>query len=111
MTPPQTIDQKRQAELRKLWRTYHEERSRIHQIWADDGYQYPPPVTPAFPEELRGLACGAKTRAGTPCKRIDIYNNGRCKFHGGLSTGPATPEGKAASALNGNSPKSKKRTP
>ena len=60
MTQPQTIDQKRQAELRKLWRTYHEERSRIHQIWADDGYQYPPPVTPAFPEELRGWLVGPR---------------------------------------------------
>lgn len=24
--------------------------------------------------------CGAKTRKGTPCKRRDIYGNGRCKL-------------------------------
>ena len=45
--------------------------------------------------------CGAKTRAGTPCKQKAVYANGRCKFHGGLSTGPRTPEGKRRSALNG----------
>jgi hypothetical protein len=44
--------------------------------------------------------CGAKTRAGTPCKRRDIYSSGRCRMHGGLSTGPKTPEGKAKVAIN-----------
>lgn len=47
-----------------------------------------------YPEEFRGMTCGATTRAGTPCKRKDIYDNGRCKLHGGLSTGPRTKEGK-----------------
>jgi|GEM_PF-2401939 len=37
--------------------------------------------------------CGAKTRAGTPCKRY-ARANGRCKLHGGLSTGPKTTKGK-----------------
>ena len=31
--------------------------------------------------------CGAKTRAGTPCKH-KAMENGRCKLHGGKSTGP-----------------------
>ncbi|WP_405514833.1 HGGxSTG domain-containing protein [Halomonas elongata] len=43
---------------------------------------------PPFPEECRRLCCGAKTRAGTPCKRRDLYDSGRCRLHGGLSTGP-----------------------
>ncbi|WP_370601056.1 HGGxSTG domain-containing protein [Pseudomonas nitroreducens] len=48
-----------------------------------------PPPRPPFPEELRGLCCGARTRAGTPCKRRDLYASGRCnKLHGGMSTGP-----------------------
>jgi len=47
------------------------------------------------------MLCGAKTRKGTPCKRSDIYANGRCKFHGGLSTGPQTAEGKRKVAENG----------
>lgn len=47
------------------------------------------------------LRCGARTRAGNPCKRRDIHGSGRCPLHGGLSTGPRTADGKARSALNG----------
>ncbi len=36
--------------------------------------------------------CGAKTRSGTPCK-APAMANGRCRMHGGKSTGPRTPEG------------------
>ena len=36
--------------------------------------------------------CGAKTRRGTPC-RCPAMANGRCRLHGGLSTGPRTAEG------------------
>ncbi len=36
--------------------------------------------------------CGAKTRRGTPCK-APAMKNGRCRLHGGKSTGPRTPEG------------------
>lgn len=36
--------------------------------------------------------CGAKTRKGTPCQAPAMHN-GRCRMHGGLSTGPRTPEG------------------
>lgn len=39
--------------------------------------------------------CGARTRKGTPCRARAINSKGRCKFHGGLSTGPRTPEGRA----------------
>jgi hypothetical protein len=31
--------------------------------------------------------CGAKTRSGAPCKGIAMAN-GRCRMHGGTSTGP-----------------------
>lgn len=61
-----------------------------------------------FPDELRELTCGAKTKAGTLCKRKDLYNSGRCKLHGGLSTGPKSAEGKRKSALNGMKPKKAK---
>jgi hypothetical protein len=36
--------------------------------------------------------CGAKNRRGTPC-RCPAMANGRCKLHGGLSTGPKTQVG------------------
>lgn len=64
----------------------------------------------SFPEECYGMVCGAKTRAGTPCKRKDLYENGRCKLHGGPSTGPRTKRGKQRSARNGLQPK-RKQTP
>ena len=70
------------AALRALWRE-----------WSDYGGDFPP--------ECRDMTCGARTRAGTPCKRRDLYRSGRCKLHGGLSTGPRTAKGKRRSAHNG----------
>ena len=49
--------------------------------------------------------CGAKTRQGTSCKNTRLYKNGRCKNHGGLSTGPRTEEGKARALANLKKPK------
>lgn len=42
--------------------------------------------------------CGAKTRAGTPCQS-PAMRNGRCRMHGGKSTGPRTEEGKRRQRL------------
>jgi transcriptional regulator with XRE-family HTH domain len=39
--------------------------------------------------------CQAKTRKGHPCRNKSEPGRRRCKFHGGMSTGPKTPEGKA----------------
>jgi hypothetical protein len=39
--------------------------------------------------------CGARTRAGGTCKAPALPEKERCRLHGGLSTGPKTPEGKA----------------
>jgi len=46
-------------------------------------------------------ACGAKTRAGGRCKAKPVWDrendrprNGKCRLHGGLSTGPKTEAGK-----------------
>ncbi len=38
--------------------------------------------------------CGACTRAGRRCGQLAMAN-GRCRYHGGLSTGPRTTEGLA----------------
>jgi hypothetical protein len=44
------------------------------------------------PENLgRTTACGAKTRAGTPCQRSPMPGRRRCRLHGGLS--PGAPRG------------------
>lgn len=61
-----------QAELRQQWKR--------HCKTIGNGTTWPP--------ELHELRCGARTRAGTPCKRRDLYKSGRCRLHGGLSTGP-----------------------
>jgi hypothetical protein len=63
------------------------------------------PLAPPNPGQLRNgnpsgnpnLAprCGAKARSGCPC-RAPAMANGRCRVHGGKSTGPRTPQGKAA---------------
>jgi hypothetical protein len=41
------------------------------------------------------LRCGARTRAGCPCRAPAIRGKRRCRMHGGRSTGPRTAEGLA----------------
>lgn len=48
------------------------------------------------------LVCGAKAKStGKACQIKTIYSNGRCKYHGGLSTGPRSTLGKKRAAQNG----------
>jgi hypothetical protein len=42
--------------------------------------------------------CGAFTRKRTRCQS-PAMRNGRCRMHGGKSTGPRTPEGKERSRM------------
>ena len=44
--------------------------------------------------DRRKSECGAKTRAGQPCRRRGSGRGGRCINHGGHSTGPKTVEGR-----------------
>ncbi len=39
--------------------------------------------------------CGARTRAGGSCAGPAVRGRARCRLHGGRSTGPKTPDGKA----------------
>ena len=97
--------------LRKQVRKYYREFKQYYDALRKSGVgsQNLPP-RPVMPNRISELICGAKTRAGTPCKRKDLYCNLRCRLHGGFSTGPRTAEGKKRSALNGLVPKMK-RTP
>jgi hypothetical protein len=97
-----TVDQ------RKRLKEYYQRSNAVFAEWGERDYQYPPPKSEPMPDDLMGLECGAKTRAGTPCKQIAIYENGRCKWHGGCSTGPTTGEGKKRAAMNGFCPKNKR---
>jgi hypothetical protein len=49
---------------------------------------------PAF---LTALRCGARNRAGKPCRAPAMRGKKRCQMHGGKSTGPKTAEGRARS--------------
>ena len=42
-----------------------------------------------------GQRCEARTRKGTACQRPARLPVGRCRLHGGSSTGPRTAEGRA----------------
>lgn len=75
-------------------------------MWMWDGRGYLAALKQVAAENRRarntprhGEKCGAKTRRGTSCQ-CKALANGRCKFHGGLSTGPRTREGKLKSAAN-----------
>ncbi|NDG49024.1 MAG: hypothetical protein EBY30_08250 [Rhodospirillales bacterium] len=110
--------------LRRKWRRYWEAQRARHAEWESlrdtlwQEWRNNPSAThwrePArlahvpMPADLHGLICGARNRSGMPCKRRDLYLSGRCKLHGGLSTGPKTDDGKARSARNG---KAASRTP
>jgi hypothetical protein len=48
-----------------------------------------------FGDDWPGQRCGAKTRKGTACQRPANKKNGRCRLHGGASTGPKTDAGRA----------------
>ena len=48
-----------------------------------------------FGPDWPGRRCLAKTRRGTECQKPAIKGRSRCQLHGGRSTGPKTPEGRA----------------
>jgi hypothetical protein len=97
---PATPEQRRRL---RAWRQAHR---RFAARWrATHGDAIPTPVLPIIPADLVGLLCGAKTRAGTPCRLPGLWPSGRCRLHGGRSTGPRTATGKQRSAANGLRPK------
>ena len=51
-----------------------------------------PPWESTLPLAQAAPRCGARTRRGTACQSPGMAN-GRCRLHGGASTGPRTAEG------------------
>ncbi len=43
---------------------------------------------------MKAIRCGAIRTNGRPCPAKPISGKERCRFHGGMSTGPRTPEGR-----------------
>lgn len=58
------------------------------------------PARLLLPENKAKQRCGAKTKAGHPCRSKAEPGKQRCKWHGGRSTGPRTAEGKARALGN-----------
>ena len=50
-------------------------------------------VQTRFGPNWPGIRCLAKTRRGTECQSAAYKHNGRCRLHGGLSTGARNQEG------------------
>ncbi|WP_436882836.1 HGGxSTG domain-containing protein [Enterobacter asburiae] len=81
------------------WREYQRQRDEVSRanLFARSRHaRLPLPQEPEYEPypDTRGFQCGATTRAGSPCKMTTIYSNGRCKLHGGKSTGAKTRAGK-----------------
>lgn len=80
------------AAKRKLFREHYE----AQQAAEESGRYY----REGRPSYLVGLTCGARTRSGKPCGMTALHANGRCIWHGGMSTGPRSPEGRARALEN-----------
>jgi len=102
-----------QNELRNQYKKYYLQCKKLKKKLMDRGLSELETLEymPSLPLEFDDLRCGAKTRAGTPCKIKSIYANSRCKLHGGLSTGPRSAEGKAKASKNRLKVKEKKQIP
>lgn len=74
------------VELLDIWADVTEAMERI--LKRKYGLTRPKPKAPA-PQ-----TCDAKTRQGHPCRNKPMPGKRRCKFHGGMSTGPRTAEGR-----------------
>lgn len=72
-------------------------------FWAGLGFAFDEEASPPrrVPKRERPR-CGARCRTGAPCRAPAVWDaesneprNGRCRMHGGLSTGARTEEGRA----------------
>lgn len=102
LSTPATASMDPQVEMRRefvrLWRRHVQQRDAAEAAGLlphDRGF-------PRFDfGPFADLRCGARgKRTGRPCPLTTVYGNGRCRFHGGLSTGPRTAEGKAIASRN-----------
>ena len=112
MSGMEKLGSEEMAKLRARWIKMNREQHREEAVLLARGVpsydlaRYRKPVDWTL---FTSLICGAKgKRTGKPCPSKAIYANGRCRHHGGLSTGPTTAEGRAKSGRNG---RGKERTP
>jgi hypothetical protein len=93
-----------QARLRKEWRRQHRRWHEAYVALLAAGVPLGELAgrLPAIdPLAFASLTCGARSkRTGNPCRLVSLCRGGRCRFHGGLSTGPKTAEGKLKAGAN-----------
>lgn len=96
-----TTDPILRAKQVKALKAYYKDSRDYYAEDEANGYLRIERETLSYPEICRGMKCEAKTRSGHPCKNDGTnWTNGRCKFHGGASTGPKIPEGKKRVSMN-----------
>jgi hypothetical protein len=95
------------AEAEREWTEYaatlpdDDKRRLFREWWAEaSAAQEAGRYVRACPRYLRGLTCGAQKKDGTHCRSTTLCANGRCKYHGGASTGPRSAEGRAKALEN-----------
>lgn len=94
-------DPKFRAKQVKALKAYYKDSTECFNEWIAGGFKGKPRKSLPYPEFCRGMKCEAKTPSGHPCKNDGTnWGNGRCKYHGGASTGPVTPDGKKKVSLN-----------
>lgn len=98
----QSVEQVRADKLRARLKEFYRRARQYDEKCCANRVPYSDREHPSLPADLVDLNCGATgKRSGKPCRCQAIYANGRCRFHGGLSTGPVSDAGKQASARNG----------
>lgn len=88
--PAGSAARRRAIELLMRWRRWTYREALLYVIAANKRAKDTP---------VTGERCGARTRRGTPCQ-CKALESGRCKLHGGNSTGPKTQIGKRRSMAN-----------
>jgi hypothetical protein len=102
-----TTDPILRAKQVRALKAYYRDSFKQFAVWAAGDYRNHTPQSLPYPGFCRSMKYEAKTRSGSARKNDGTnWVNGRCKYHGGASTGPVTSEGKKRVPIN-----SKRQTP
>jgi len=95
------------AEAERQWAAYaanlpdDDKRRLFREWWAEaEAAQAAGRYVRSCPKYLRGVTCGVRKKDGSQCRSTTLRANGRCKFHGGASTGPRSEAGRARAVEN-----------
>lgn len=77
-------------------------RARMNKFgWSEDHFRHRKLLWDWATCVLKRQRCGAaRRRDGKPCRALNVPGSRRCRWHGGLSTGPRTEKGRAKALAN-----------